>query len=150
MKNLTVDFSTLLQVFNRLEVSLFYWRYSGPDGWLMGELEDKDLKAFIAGLYKLTHECLCMQLHVNTPGMPAYVSCTGQWLEKRELIIMTRELIFCCELGTIYPYRELSRNECEIIRYLEIIHAQLIGDYYFQHPGMELVQAHEIRFYLQG
>lgn len=46
----------------------------------------------------------------------------------------------------IYQYRDLRPGEYDTIRLLEQTHAQLIGAYYYQHTGEELLAADAICF----
>jgi hypothetical protein len=146
MKTTTLNFADLLPTCNQLQASLFYWRYSAPGIWPVDELEDEDLKTFVADIYALAHTCRCMHMPVMAPNRKPYVYHETQWLERRELVILTRELLWCCDLDLVYEYRQPDLPEYEAVRLLEQTHAQLIGAVYGDRPGMETVAADEIRF----
>lgn len=145
MKN-TLNLSDLLTACNQLEASLFYWRYSAPGIWPVDELEDDDLKAFIADLYDLATTCWYMGRPLNAGNREAYVYHETSWLERRELAALTRQLLQCCDPELIYAYRQPERSEYETIRLLEQTHAQLIGAVYGQQAGEETLEAGELRF----
>ena len=69
---------------------------------------------------------------------------------KGELLSLTRQLLFCCDLELIYEYRQPDLVEYEAIRMLEQIHAQLIGAAYGQHPFMDTLEAEQVKFLQRG
>jgi len=141
-----LDFNTLLDATEHLEASLFYWRYCDNGIWPLDELEDEEVQAFIDALYQLSHECLCMQLRVNAPELAPYDHAVPEYLTRPELIVLTRQLIFCCDTRLIREYRAITGRERQVIRLLEQAHAQLIGAHYFAHPHVVSVSSRDIRF----
>jgi hypothetical protein len=149
MKNIELSFSTLLADFNRLETSLLKCRHEAPGIWPLSELDDGEFNHFINSLYGLTHECLAMHLRCDVPEQIPYLydfTAEDDDAGREELIRLTRQLIFCCDVELINEYRPLARDEYFTIRLLEMTHAQLIGAHYYQHPGEESIGPDEIRF----
>lgn len=135
-KNFGLGLAHLADRLNQLETSLFHYRFTGYDHWLINRLESNELSGFVRGLFFLAKECLYMQQRINASGDIEFCSCDFIVLSKTEVIELTRELIFCCDLTQLSEYRRVTAAEYQQVRYLEIIHAELIGDVYFSHPGL--------------
>jgi len=146
MNRLTLNFSTLPNDLNRLETSLLYQRYEAPGIWPLSELDDDAFHYFMTSLYHLTHECLAMHLRRNAPERIPYIYVPQDDAGLPEMIRLTRQLIWCCDMELIYSYRPLARGEYDTIRLLEQTHAQLIGAHYYQRPGEETLAANELHF----
>ena len=114
--------------------------------WPVAELETEDIENFINALYCLSWECLAIHALENMPTFPLYRAaafCSGDF---PAMIQATRQLVQCCDELLIEEYRDVTPAERETIGLLEQLHHALIGHYYFQHPGMDTVSAHEVKF----
>lgn len=130
-----------------LETTLAELRYEAPGIWPICQLNDQEFHDFFTRLHNLAHECLAMYGCEQVPQKSYYViTYRGILMNYPEMIRFTRELIWCCDMELIYAYRPLAPGEYDTIRLLEQTHAQLIGTYYYQHPGEEIVDADKIRF----
>lgn len=145
-----MDGSQFVNVFsevNSLEIYLFQWRYAAPGIWPVEDLEDSELAQFIIDLRCLSKECLCMRLRVNMLSVCVDLDGEELFLGRAEVIVLTRNLLFCCDRRLIAEYRELTLREREVIRLLEQIHVALIGAHFRTHPFESTVCMRDIRFW---
>lgn len=129
-----------------LRTSLNDLRHEAPGIWPIAELNDEEYDDFFLKLNELASECLAMHGCPETPAKNYQLTNSGCFMNYPDMIRFTRELIWCCDIDLIYEYRLLHTGEYDTIRLLEQTHAQLIGAYYYQHPGEETLAADELRF----
>jgi len=139
------SFSGLPGNFAKFEASLIYQQHIGTGIGPIRDWEESRLSAFLDRLYRLTHECIAMHNRADTPPLQPFKTHLANKLSRPELIQLTRQLLRRCNRELINGFRQLSPAEENIIATLEQIHNALIGDFYFQHPGMETIDT--VHFY---
>jgi hypothetical protein len=114
--------------------------------WPLAGLEEEHIENFINALYRLAWECLAIHAREDMPTFPLYRAAAFCGGDFPAMIQTTRQLVQCCDKLLMEEYREITQEERETIVLLEQLHHAMIGHYYFQHPGMDTVGAHEVKF----
>lgn len=114
--------------------------------WPLEEMDDHELEEFIINTHRLAWECLAIQLRQNMPEYQFYHNLSLETPGYPKMIEVTRHMIQYCNNDAVEEYRTLTDTESRVTEVLQQIHNALIGHYYFQHPGMDTVYAHEVHF----
>lgn len=145
MEAIFCNYNTVQSQFSHLSRFLLTGKYEQL--WPLASLDETEVSEWLFDLYLLCWECISMQQAVNMPPLRNFTNQNHAETNYPDAIRITRALVQVCNDDLITAYRPLTLNEHDIIQRLQQVHNALIGHHYFQHPGMETVSAHEVRFF---
>lgn len=100
MKPPKLSLATLPFTIKKLRTALLDLRWAAPDIWPLSELTEIECQAFFDELHVLAKDCLAMRWDDNVLPDQYFIGIFGKPAEPLlpELIRMTRELIWCCDM----------------------------------------------------